>query len=88
MFDVEITEGFDGGTMEKLGTCMSEIEACKMVRGWAEAHPERGPCNPCWRYIFVGYATVIDYGSYTHFGRIARRNQAPQTAVKQKGAAE
>lgn len=78
MYDVEITEGFGGRTMEKLGTCMSEAEACKMVQGWAEVHPEHGPCNPYWRFVSSADVTVIDYGSHTHFGKLIYRGKVPQ----------
>lgn len=88
MYDVEITEGFGRRTVEKLGTYMNKPEAHKAIREWANAHPECGPCNPYWRFMYGKTDMVIDYGSFTHFGRIVYRNRDPQTAVKQEGATE
>jgi hypothetical protein len=75
MYDVEITEGFDGRPVEKLGTCMSKAEAYKAINEWTDAHPECGPCNPHWRFIFGTDGMVVDYGSHTHFGKIVYRNR-------------
>lgn len=78
MYDVEITEGFGGRTVEKLGTYMNKAEAYEAIKEWANAHPECGPCNPYWRFLFGTDCMVIDYGSHTHFGKLIYRRKVPQ----------
>lgn len=79
MYDVEITEGLGGSTVEKLGTCTTRAGVYKAIEKWAGAHSEHGPCNPYWRSLYcTDGSTSIDYGSHTHFGKYINRRKVPQ----------